>query len=118
MIGAAISFVAATTNTGAATLNIGQTTGGLLGPKAIRNQNNTAIAANSIVAGRHVQLRYDSSLDSGRSEEHTSELQSLMRISYAVFCLKKNIIMKRETDNCRKRHTVSMVEVMPIHTLK
>src|SRR3546814_6414731 len=29
-------------------------------------------------------------LDDGRSEEHTSELQSLMRISYAVFCLKKN----------------------------
>src|SRR3546814_9407579 len=31
---------------------------------------------------RHVVMRY-------RSEEHTSELQSLMRISYAVFCLKK-----------------------------
>src|SRR3546814_7241843 len=29
-------------------------------------------------------------LDAFRSEEHTSELQSLMRISYAVFCLKKN----------------------------
>src|SRR3546814_3440536 len=29
------------------------------------------------------------SLHAGRSEEHTSELQSLMRISYAVFCLKK-----------------------------
>src|SRR3546814_1677116 len=29
--------------------------------------------------------------DMVRSEEHTSELQSLMRISYAVFCLKKNI---------------------------
>src|SRR3546814_9143748 len=28
----------------------------------------------------------------GRSEEHTSELQSLMRISYAVFCLKKNTL--------------------------
>src|SRR3546814_5302212 len=28
-------------------------------------------------------------LDETRSEEHTSELQSLMRISYAVFCLKK-----------------------------
>src|SRR3546814_3547438 len=28
-------------------------------------------------------------LRAGRSEEHTSELQSLMRISYAVFCLKK-----------------------------
>src|SRR3546814_7938921 len=32
---------------------------------------------------------------SGRSEEHTSELQSLMRISYAVFCLKK----KKNTEN-------------------
>src|SRR3546814_14995196 len=30
-----------------------------------------------------------SSLSGRRSEEHTSELQSLMRISYAVFCLKK-----------------------------
>src|SRR3546814_7313906 len=29
-----------------------------------------------------------------RSEEHTSELQSLMRISYAVFCLKKKIYRK------------------------
>src|SRR3546814_2179049 len=29
-----------------------------------------------------------------RSEEHTSELQSLMRISYAVFCLKKKIKIK------------------------
>src|SRR3546814_1506584 len=29
------------------------------------------------------------SFEPGRSEEHTSELQSLMRISYAVFCLKK-----------------------------
>src|SRR3546814_3576591 len=31
----------------------------------------------------------------GRSEEHTSELQSLMRISYAVFCLKKKTRTKR-----------------------
>src|SRR3546814_5149312 len=30
-------------------------------------------------------------IDGARSEEHTSELQSLMRISYAVFCLKKKI---------------------------
>src|SRR3546814_9801318 len=30
----------------------------------------------------------------GRSEEHTSELQSLMRISYAVFCLKKKKTLK------------------------
>src|SRR3546814_2214199 len=32
---------------------------------------------------------HDISIMFGRSEEHTSELQSLMRISYAVFCLKK-----------------------------
>src|SRR3546814_985384 len=32
--------------------------------------------------------------DDPRSEEHTSELQSLMRISYAVFCLKKKIQIK------------------------
>src|SRR3546814_8854822 len=31
-----------------------------------------------------------------RSEEHTSELQSLMRISYAVFCLKKKIKQQRK----------------------
>src|SRR3546814_10447334 len=33
----------------------------------------------------------------GRSEEHTSELQSLMRISYAVFCLKKQITICNTT---------------------
>src|SRR3546814_3016541 len=32
-----------------------------------------------------------------RSEEHTSELQSLMRISYAVFCLKKKTTLKKCT---------------------
>src|SRR3546814_5357309 len=36
--------------------------------------------------------RYSSRYLSWRSEEHTSELQSLMRISYAVFCLKKKKI--------------------------
>src|SRR3546814_2849305 len=38
----------------------------------------------SAMAGGHGRT-----IDKGRSEEHTSELQSLMRISYAVFCLKK-----------------------------
>src|SRR3546814_6911853 len=35
----------------------------------------------------------------GRSEEHTSELQSLLRISYAVFCLKKKISTKHQMPN-------------------
>src|SRR3546814_8054281 len=40
------------------------------------------VVAKEAPAGRHLPYR---------SEEHTSELQSLMRISYAVFCLKKKI---------------------------
>src|SRR3546814_1979505 len=36
-------------------------------------------------------------IEATRSEEHTSELQSLMRISYAVFCLKKKNITKQNT---------------------
>src|SRR3546814_5960626 len=43
------------------------------------------------IAQRMAFQRHDANLFQGRnrSEEHTSELQSLMRISYAVFCLKK-----------------------------
>src|SRR3546814_5594220 len=41
-------------------------------------------------------------LDTLRSEEHTSELQSLMRISYAVFCLKKKT--KKKTDASHQTH--------------
>src|SRR3546814_5210376 len=41
----------------------------------------------------------------GRSEEHTSELQSLMRISYAVFCLKKKKYTKPQpTSSLRDRN--------------
>src|SRR3546814_3462974 len=39
-----------------------------------------------------------------RSEEHTSELQSLMRISYAVFCLKKKNIKRKIT---KQRESIS-----------
>src|SRR3546814_8984731 len=52
----------------------------------------------------------------GRSEEHTSELQSLMRISYAVFCLKKkqrkeisNIVY--EQVNALRKHTHYINEI-------
>src|SRR3546814_9674192 len=46
--------------------------------------------AHLVVVGAGVLLGVE------RSEEHTSELQSLMRISYAVFCLKKNTILYYE----------------------
>src|SRR3546814_3600956 len=54
--------------------------------------------------GRHAVSADGSSTTTGasrntdRSEEHTSELQSLMRISYAVFCLKKKTAIKRPTE--------------------
>src|SRR3546814_3460910 len=45
----------------------------------------------------------------GRSEEHTSELQSLMRISYAVFCLKKktktNTVQKQDSNQRLRIYT-------------
>src|SRR3546814_9332907 len=42
--------------------------------------------------------------DSARSEEHTSELQSLMRISYAVFCLKKKKKKQNKLQNVTREH--------------
>src|SRR3546814_8005877 len=51
-------------------------------------------AASLILASEAV-----TSLLPARSEEHTSELQSLMRISYAVFCLKQKMIYKLHTIN-------------------
>src|SRR3546814_1655070 len=43
-----------------------------------------------------------------RSEEHTSELQSLMRISYAVFCLKKKTIIKTQNN--------TTIHIKPLNT--
>src|SRR3546814_3209316 len=47
-----------------------------------------------------------------RSEEHTSELQSLMRISYAVFCLKKQIKKANIIKN------MQLLMIISIHTLR
>src|SRR3546814_8968012 len=46
-----------------------------------------------------------------RSEEHTSELQSLMRISYAVFCLKKKRKTKTNTQP-QHYHTINTTELI------
>src|SRR3546814_1754467 len=52
----------------------------LLGERRLRDEKDRVIAV-AQAAERDLTIK--------RSEEHTSELQSLMRISYAVFCLKK-----------------------------
>src|SRR3546814_2635418 len=52
-----------------------------------RTRQNLALAY--ALDGQWAKARTVAAQDVSRSEEHTSELQSLMRISYAVFCLKK-----------------------------
>src|SRR3546814_10173993 len=66
---------------------------GLMPKVATRVDADAVLAAQMVAAmidqSQQASLCEDSQGDR-RSEEHTSELQSLMRISYAVFCLKKN----------------------------
>src|SRR3546814_7282621 len=50
--------------------------------------------AGKVVFSSSVGVYAGTSADEYRSEEHTSELQSLMRISYAVFCLKKKTTLQ------------------------
>ena len=64
MNGAVILFKASNANTTAATLNIGQTTGTLLGTKAIVDQAGAVITSGAITAS-YTQLRYDSSIGAG-----------------------------------------------------
>src|SRR3546814_8395907 len=49
----------------------------------------TPVGAGNLHQLEHLQFARGRHMGASRSEEHTSELQSLMRISYAVFCLKK-----------------------------
>src|SRR3546814_4606733 len=49
----------------------------------------TGVMASTLPALFPTRIRYSALASSFRSEEHTSELQSLMRIPYAVLCLKK-----------------------------
>src|SRR3546814_5220950 len=70
--------------------------------KQLRTELQTALTDNKSQREENQRLRQrENSIDQriNRSEEHTSELQSLMRISYAVFCLKK----KKTTQN--HKHT-------------
>src|SRR3546814_2565353 len=62
-----------------------------MGPKGARGRTAGALRWIDRTINDH---RARQSITIERSEEHTSELQSLMRISYAVFCLKKKTIIK------------------------
>src|SRR3546814_4423598 len=61
----------------------------------------------AIFGAYHSPLSRSPSCHWTRSEEHTSELQSLMRISYAVFCLKKKKI-SQQTKSRTEQHTTTL----------
>src|SRR3546814_8471384 len=68
------------------------------------------LAADPVAVGNNIAKIADQCVAHGgednrcrRSEEHTSELQSLMRISYAVFCLKKKKKKKKKYKRANKK---------------
>src|SRR3546814_9781639 len=71
--------------------------------RPVQDRRPGGLAARRIHGGRAAPVRGADGAyrrrDRGRSEEHTSELQSLMRISYAVFCLKK----KKKTNETKSQ---------------
>src|SRR3546814_5443956 len=65
-------------------------------------------------------IALDLKSDEGRSEEHTSELQSLMRISYAVFCLKKKTYTEENInhiDRAQCRNARNTCEINSIQSI-
>src|SRR3546814_6573609 len=69
-------------------------------PESPQPMKASSAACASVPPGPEASWPYRPSIaNSARSEEHTSELQSLMRISYAVFCLKK-----KNTNNHQTAH--------------
>src|SRR3546814_3767269 len=63
-------------------------------------------------------LRKDLAFSRPRSEEHTSELQSLMRISYAVFCLKKKKLHIHQQIHSTLYTINSSTTYVYVHTLE
>src|SRR3546814_2371289 len=91
-------------DSGAAVVLVGHVTkdGTIAGPRVLEHMVDTVLAfegerSHQYRILRAVKNRFGGTDEIGvRSEEHTSELPSLMRISYAVFCLKKK---KRKNNN-------------------
>src|SRR3546814_5215503 len=90
-----------------------ETTGPPAAPKPIPAQ----MTREKSSAGRCLNARWCRVPDRARlrSEEHTSELQSLMRISYAVFCLKKKKTPKNKEEKQEANNKQSMQSVDEIY---
>src|SRR3546814_7004175 len=103
-------------------LRLGQ---GIAKTHTIDGEEQLAFADHLIVPDMHLlnpaghigrQRHYVGAYLSVRSEEHTSELQSLMRISYAVFCLKKKIQPSILAHSTVSRHNESRYRTMVSQT--
>src|SRR3546814_4538822 len=83
-------------------LGIGSLGDAIVHALKLRHQQNPqyrSLIKDTGIEARHSELIHAvGGLDAFRSEEHTSELQSLMRISYAVFCLKKKNAHETNSD--------------------
>src|SRR3546814_5859646 len=87
--------------------DVGATTMGCSKPRSLM------VAASASISAWSNSRRTCAGSGSMRSEEHTSELQSLMRISYAVFCLKKKNHRKNQYDlvftpNCTTQTIITL----------
>src|SRR3546814_7563211 len=78
---------------------------------AVAKPNSSAPSNAPIATSRPVR-RPPSTCTAMRSEEHTSELQSLMRISYAVFCLKKKKEKHKQQSNLLETTTKESAKVL------
>src|SRR3546814_5565400 len=91
-------------------------------PNAQAGVTSNAIGSNPCPSrrARHNRAARPSSISPTRSEEHTSELQSLMRISYAVFCLKKKknkkLIQRKKHQQDRRQTNIKYINIQ--HILK
>src|SRR3546814_1877430 len=76
----------------------------------------TLVVDTSTVINLHASGHGKAILSALRSEEHTSELQSLMRISYAVFCLKKTLTDIRRANDGNSFTTAHRVSRLLLDT--
>src|SRR3546814_5193498 len=73
-----------------------------------RSGGNPMVMRNILPNSRSNMIAAPASQLDRRSEEHTSELQSLMRISYAVFCLKKKTTTNHKTVHHTQPHCTQL----------
>src|SRR3546814_9326418 len=97
-------------------LSAGHALAGRRGDRIWRRRDGGAACAGSTIpdpqpAGRRGQAMSPAETKTpARSEEHTSELQSLMRISYAVFCLKKKNNQSLNLKNTQTQHSTQLTK--------